>query len=36
MGALEVAETLRRTNLDTLTPIEALNLVYQLKQRVAD
>jgi DNA mismatch repair protein MutS len=36
MSALEVAETLRRTNLDTLTPIEALNLVYQLKQRVAD
>jgi DNA mismatch repair protein MutS len=34
VNALEVAETLRRTDLNTLTPIEAMNLIYQLKQRL--
>ena len=32
MGAGQVADRLRRTDLDTLTPIEALNLVYELKK----
>ena len=32
MGANQVAQRLRQTNLDTLTPIEALNLVYELKK----
>ncbi len=27
----DIAEKLRSTNIDTLTPIEALNLIYQLK-----
>ncbi len=34
MGAMEVTETLRRTDLNTLTPIEAMNLIYQLKQKL--
>ncbi len=34
MAAAEVAEILRRTDLNTLTPIEAMNLVYQLKQKL--
>ncbi len=34
MAALEAAEVLRRTDLNTLTPIEALNLIYQLKQKL--
>ena len=32
MGANQAADRLRRTDLDTLTPIEALNLVYELKK----
>ena len=32
MGANQAADRLRRTNIDTLTPIEALNLVYELKK----
>ena len=32
MGAGQVADRLRRVTVDTLTPIEALNLVYELKQ----
>ena len=32
MAALEAAEVLRRTDLNTLTPIEAMNLIYKLKQ----
>ncbi len=34
MAALEVAEQLRRTDLNTLTPIEAMNLIYQWKQKL--
>ena len=30
--AEEVAEKLRQVNLDTMTPLEAMNLVYQLKK----
>lgn len=32
LGALEAAERLRRTDPNTLTPLEALNLVYELKK----
>ena len=32
--AEEVADTLRSTDLDTLTPIEALNLIYTLKKKL--
>ena len=32
MGANQAADRLRRTDIDTLTPIEALNLVYELKK----
>ncbi len=32
--AEEVAEILRATNLDTLTPIEAMNLIYTLKKKL--
>jgi DNA mismatch repair protein MutS len=32
--AEEVADALRATDLDTLTPIEALNLVYTLKKKL--
>jgi DNA mismatch repair protein MutS len=31
----EVLDTLRNTAVDTLTPIEALNLLYQLKQKLS-
>ena len=34
MGSAEVAEILRRTSVETLTPIEAMNLLYELKQKV--
>ena len=34
LGAAQVAETLRKTALETLTPIEAMNLLYQLKQQL--
>jgi len=34
LGAAEVAETLRKTAVETLTPIEAMNLLYQLKQKL--
>ena len=34
LAALEVAEQLRQTDLNTLTPIEAMNLLYQLKQKL--
>ena len=30
----EVLDILRSTAVDTLTPIEALNLLYQLKQKL--
>lgn len=32
MGALEAVERLRRADLNTLTPIEAMNLLFTLKQ----
>ncbi len=34
MGAAEVAERLRRTAVETLTPIEAMNLLYELKLKL--
>jgi len=34
MTAIETAEELRRINIDTMTPIEALNLLYELKRKV--
>ena len=34
MGSSEVAEILRRTSVETLTPIEAMNLLYELKQKL--
>ncbi len=33
-AALEVAEELRRADVNTLTPIEAMNLIYRLKSRL--
>jgi DNA mismatch repair protein MutS len=32
----EVLETLRRLDPETLTPLEALNVVYELKKNLAD
>ena len=32
MGAGQVADRLRQVDVNTLTPIEAMNLVYELKQ----
>ena len=34
LGAGEVAERLRRVDVNTLTPIEAMNLLYELKQKL--
>ncbi|MGN1003533.1 MAG: DNA mismatch repair protein MutS, partial [Oscillospiraceae bacterium] len=34
MGSAEVADILRRTSVETLTPIEAMNLLYELKQKL--
>ncbi len=34
MAGSEVLDTLRATAVETLTPIEALNLLYQLKQKL--
>ncbi len=34
MGAAELAERLRKTDVNTLTPLEALNLLYELKQKL--
>ena len=34
LGAEEAVNTLRSTDLNTLTPLEALNLLYQLQQKV--
>jgi DNA mismatch repair protein MutS len=34
MSANEVVETLKKVEPDTLTPIEALNLVYKLKKKI--
>ncbi|MCQ2451892.1 MAG: DNA mismatch repair protein MutS [Oscillospiraceae bacterium] len=36
MGGNELAEILRSTDLNTLTPIEALNLLYTMKKKVSD
>ncbi len=33
LGADQVRETLQKTDLNTLTPIEALNLLYELKKK---
>ena len=34
VGTAEVADVLRRTAVETLTPIEAMNLLYELKQKL--
>ncbi len=34
LGGSEIAEMLRRTDLNTLTPLEALNLLFELKKKV--
>ncbi|MEG1858426.1 MAG: DNA mismatch repair protein MutS, partial [Pseudoflavonifractor sp.] len=34
MGAAEAAERLRRVDVNTLTPIEAMNLIFELKQKL--
>ena len=34
VGADEVRDRLRRASIDTMTPLEALNLIYELKQKV--
>ena len=36
VGSGEVCRLLRRTDLDTLTPIEAFNLLYELKKKVEE
>ena len=32
LGASQAAERLRRVEVDTMTPIEAMNLLFELKQ----
>jgi DNA mismatch repair protein MutS len=34
MGALALADKLRAVDVDTLTPIEAMNLIYQWKKEL--
>ena len=34
LGEAEVIDRLRRTQPDTLTPIEAMQLLYELKQKL--
>ena len=34
LGAVDISRELRAINLDTLTPIEAMNLLYELKKKV--
>ena len=34
MGESEVIDRLRRTQVDMLTPIEAMNLLYELKKKL--
>lgn len=34
LGAARVAQALRETSVETLTPIEAMNLLYELKQKL--
>jgi DNA mismatch repair protein MutS len=35
MGEGEVLDALRRCQPDTLTPIEAMQLIYELKQKLS-
>ena len=35
LGEAEVIDRLRRTQPDTLTPIEAMSLLYELKQKLS-
>lgn len=35
MGEAEVLDALRRCQPDTLTPIEAMSLLYELKQKLS-
>ena len=34
MGGSEIAEILRTTDLNTMPPIEAMNLLFELKKKV--
>ena len=34
VGAGEVVDMIRATSLDTITPIEAMNMLYELKKKV--
>ena len=34
MAEADVAATIRRTQVDALSPLEALNLLYELKSRL--
>jgi DNA mismatch repair protein MutS len=34
IGSNEIAETLKGTDLNTLTPLEALSLLYELKKKL--
>jgi DNA mismatch repair protein MutS len=34
LGLVEIGEVLRKTDLNTLTPLEALNLLYELKKKL--
>jgi DNA mismatch repair protein MutS len=34
MGSTEIAAKLNTTDLNTLTPLEALNLLYELKKKL--
>ncbi len=34
MGEEEVLDTLRNTTVESLTPIQALNLLYELKEKL--
>jgi DNA mismatch repair protein MutS len=36
MGAQSIVKTLRSTSVETLTPIEAMNLLYELKQTLSE
>ena len=36
MKADEIRETLRKTDLNTLTPLEALNLLYSLQRKAME
>ena len=36
MGCAAVTDRLRAVDINTLTPIEAMNLIYQLKQELRD